>query len=84
MLGKDDRYPGRLFEDALRLLGQRFPDGNLDYHPSNGEVFISLPLKDGGTFRAGLTWQQAKYLAYSQLTGDDLKEGRVPADWPQR
>ncbi len=77
-----DPYPGRPFKDAVRLLGDRFPKGRLKFSPSNGDVFISLPLLAGGEFRAGLTWQQAKYLAYSQLTGDDLKAGRLPADWP--
>lgn len=69
--------------DALQTLKQRFPKGNLDYHPVGGDVFITLPLSDGGSFRAALTWDQAKYLAYTRLTGDDLKAERLPPDWPK-
>jgi len=76
-----DPYPGRLFLDALQTLRERFPEGDIDYHPVGGDVFISLPVK-GGSFRAALSWQQAKYLAYSQLTGDDLKGELFPTDWP--
>lgn len=73
-----------LFEidDVLEQLRDRFPNGDLDYHPSSGEVFISLPLKNGGTFRSGLTWRQARYLSCTDLTGDDLKARRFPGDWP--
>jgi hypothetical protein len=67
----------------MRVLRERFPNGGLEHLPANGgDVFISLPLSDGGSFRAVLTWQQAKYLAYSQLTGDDVREGKFPPDWP--
>jgi hypothetical protein len=78
-----DPHPGSQFMDALRLLDERFPEGSREYNPVSGEVFISLPLRDGGTFRAGLSWQQAKHLAYSQLVGDDLKDGLLPPDWPR-
>jgi hypothetical protein len=78
---KDPR-PGRPFTEALRLLDERFPDGNREYEPAGGDVFITLPLKKGGIFRAGITWQQTKYLALSQLTGDDLRDGHLPLDWP--
>lgn len=67
----------------MRTHRQRFPEGDLDYSPAGGDVFITLPLSDGGSFRAGLTWQQAKYVAYSQVTSDDLKEKRFSPDWPQ-
>jgi len=76
-----DPYPGIHFDEALNALLTRFPDGDIR-RESNGNVFISLPLSDGGSFRAALTWQQAKYLAYSTLTGDDLRYGRLPTDWP--
>ena len=82
MTAKNDPYPGRPFKDAMRLLRQRFPEGNLRHEQPDGEVLISLPLQDGGTFRAILTWQQAKYLAYSKLTGNDLKDCRFPPNWP--
>ena len=78
----DDQRPGRPFKEALQLLDERFPGGNRHYHPSSGEVFISLPLKNGEVFRVGLTWQQAKYLAHNRLSGDDIKDSRFPADWP--
>jgi len=71
------------FLDAMQLLKAHFPNGNVDYQPSTGDVSISVPLSDGDKLRAGLTWQQAKYLAMSELTGDDLKAGRFPADWPK-
>jgi hypothetical protein len=67
----------------MQLLKARFPNGDLDYQPSTGNVFISVPLSDGDRLRAGLTWQQAKYLTMSELAGDDLKAGRFPADWPK-
>jgi hypothetical protein len=70
-------------EDTRDQLSKRFPQGDMKFYPGSGEVSISLPLKDGGTRRFCLTWQQAKYLAYSELTGDDLKERRFPADWPK-
>jgi len=51
-----DRYAGRPFGDAMRVLCERFPNGGLEHLPANGgDVFISLPLSDGGTFRAVLT-----------------------------
>jgi hypothetical protein len=83
MANARDPRPGRPFTEALHLLDERFPEGNCDHNPSSGEVFISLPLRDGGIFRAGLAWPQAKYLAYSQLVGDDLKDGHLPPDWPR-
>lgn len=70
-----------LVQRLLRLR-KRFPDGNIDHHPSDGQVFITLPLKDRSESRVGLSWQQAKVLAYSQLTGDGLKDGDLPPDWP--
>jgi len=76
-----DPRPGKSFEETLRLLSERFPSSDRAVE-QNGDVFITLPLKNGGTFRAGLSWQQAKYLAYSQLTGDDLKAENFPPDWP--
>ncbi len=79
----DDPYPGRPFAETLRSLRERFPDGDLRCEPVGGDVFISLPLRNGEIFRAGLTWRQAKYLACTRLTGDDLKDGHVPADWPK-
>jgi hypothetical protein len=77
-----DPYPGRRFLDSLKVLSQRFPDGDIDYHPPNGNVFVSLPLENGAEFRVALTWQQAKFLAYSHLTGDDLQAERFPLNWP--
>jgi hypothetical protein len=77
-----DRYRGKDFTDALQALKQRFPEGNLDYHPVGGDVFVTLPLSDGGSFRAALKWEQAKYLAYTRLTSDEVKEDRFPPDWP--
>jgi hypothetical protein len=77
-----DPFPGTTFQEAIKVLWGRFPDGNLEQTPSNGNAFIDLPLSTGGSFRVGLTWQQAKYLAYSELTGDDLKAERLPGDWP--
>jgi hypothetical protein len=71
------------FEQSLKQLGERFPNGKIEHHPQGGDVFISLPLKDGGEFRAALTWQQAKYLAVSHMTGDDLRDQRFPEDWPK-
>jgi len=50
------------FLDALQILEALFPNGNIDYYPTTDVVFISLPLIDGGEFRACLTWQQVKYL----------------------
>jgi hypothetical protein len=47
-------------------------------------IFITLPLSDGESFRAALTWEQAAYLAHSELTGDALKERRLPPDWPKK
>ena len=82
MAGQDP-YPRQTFSDTLRTLGQRFPNGDVNYHPRDGNVLISLSLKDGGSFRIVLTWQQAKYLAYGQVTGDDLKDERFPPDWPR-
>jgi hypothetical protein len=78
----NDPYPGKTFEQALKVLKERFPDGNIEHHPHPGDVLVSVTLADGGSFRAGLTWQQAKYLAFSQLTGDDLRDQRFPEDWP--
>ena len=78
-----DPYPGKTFSDTLRTLGERFPKGDINYHPRDGDVFISLPLKAGGSFRAVLTWEQAKYLAFGKETGDDLKVERFPPDWPR-
>jgi hypothetical protein len=69
--------------EALRTLKQRFPEGDLDYRPDGGDVFATLPLSDGGSFRAALKWEQAKYVAYTRLTGDDLKAERFPPDWPR-
>jgi hypothetical protein len=78
----EDPHPTMPFLDAIQMLKALFPNGKIDYHPSSREVFISLPLTDGGEFRAGLIWQQAKYLALSEMTGDDFKSCRFPADWP--
>jgi len=78
-----DPYPGRLFQDAYKILRERFPKEDIKHNPVGGDVFISLPLKEGGSFRAVLTWQQAKYFAYSELTGDDLKHGQLPPHWPK-
>lgn len=78
----EDPHPSLAFLDAIDILKGLFPDSNLDYHPTTGEVFISLPLTDGQEFRAALTWQQAKYLAVGAISGDDLKAGRLPKDWP--
>ena len=78
----EDPYPTKTFSATLRALGERFPNGDVDYHPRDGDVVISLPLKAGGSFRTELTWAQAKYLAFGKLTGDDLKIERLPADWP--
>lgn len=66
----DDRYPGVLFNTALEALYDRFGSAAIRYLPSNGNVFIEMPLVDGGTFHVGLTWQQGKYLAFKpQLRG---------------
>jgi hypothetical protein len=78
-----DPYPAKTFVEAMHVLGERFPEGNIDHQPTVGDIFISLPLKDGGSFRAVLTWKQAKYLAFGRLTGDDLKSGKFPPDWPR-
>ena len=77
-----DPHPGKSFEQTLKALSERFPQGNIEHQPQGGDVFISLPLIDGGEFRAALTWQQAKHLAFGLLTGDDLRNQHFPADWP--
>lgn len=71
-----------LFEDVLMPLRERFPEAKIKHIVSNGQVFITLPLRDGCEFEAGLTWLQAKYLAHSQISGDELKDGNLPPDWP--
>jgi hypothetical protein len=78
-----DPHPDIPFLDALAALNARFPNGKIDYQPSTGEIFVSMPLKNGGEFRAALAWQEAKYVAYADLTGDDLKAGAFPEDWPR-
>ena len=77
-----DLFPDKTLEQALVKHRERFPEGGLEPIPGIGRCFISLPLKDGGTHLVDLTWQQAKYLAYTDLTGDEVKEGRYPPDWP--
>jgi len=72
------------FNEALVKLKERFPDGNVDHHPVGGDVYITVPVKNGESRRAVLTWQQAKYFATSTMTGDDLFEERFPKDWPKR
>ena len=73
----------RVFWAEWRALRQRFPDGEIVHRPVGGDVFITIPLSDGESFQAALSWEQAKYLAHSQLTADALKEGRLPPDWPK-
>lgn len=73
-----DPYPGKTFEQALQALKSRYPAGDIDYQPVGGDVFITLPLTDGGEFRAALTWEQAKFVAFGQVTGDELKAEQFP------
>jgi hypothetical protein len=69
-------------EEAIKKLKVRFPKAVTQGDPSNRSFFIELPLKTGGTFKAMLSWQQVKYLACTELTGDDLKDRKLPDDWP--
>jgi hypothetical protein len=80
----DDPYPGVPFENALRTLYSRFGANAVDYTPPNGNVFIQMPLEKGGIFHGGFRWQEAKYLAFNpQLRGEDLRNQKFPADWPE-
>lgn len=80
----NDPYPGNEFLKSLDMLVERFGKEHVRYHPPNGDVFIDMPLEKGGFFHAGLSWQQAKYLAFNPtITGDDLAVMNVPQDWPR-
>ena len=79
----DDPYPGVVFDKWWAALKERYPNGEIDRHPPSGDVFISLPKNDGTTFRAGLKWPQAKFLAYNDVSGEDLEQQRLPKGWPE-
>jgi hypothetical protein len=72
-----------IFDEALLKLKERFPNGDINQTPTGGDVHITVPLRNGETYRPVLTWQQARYVATSTMTGDDLFEERFPEDWPK-
>ena len=63
----DDLYQGVEFVEALNKLRARYGDDHVRVPASNLDVFIDMPLEAGGAFHAGLTWQQAKYLALNPI-----------------
>jgi hypothetical protein len=79
----NDPYPGVEFNEALAKLRERFGESHVRVPAINLDVFIDMPLEAGGTFHAGLRWQQAKYLAFNPVRAEDLKAEQFPVDWPK-
>jgi hypothetical protein len=79
----DDLFPNVSWEDSLKAIYQKFGGDYVRVPASSGDTFIDMPLAEGGRFTAGLTWQQAKYVAFRDVKPDDLRVGRFPPDWPK-
>ena len=79
----NDPFPGTSWADALEQLYRQFGNEHVRVPASNGDVFIDMPLANGGQFHAGLTWQQAKYIAFKALRAEDLRDRKFPPDWPE-
>jgi hypothetical protein len=73
------------FIDKIRVLEERYGVQNVRHLPDGGDVVIYLTDSDDGEGIASpyrLTWQQAAYLADHSISNDDLRQHRLPDDWP--
>jgi hypothetical protein len=80
-----DGSPSAEFTECIRILGERFGVTHVRHYPNGGTITVDVPPPPGGELKLtiALTSLQAKYLAVSPISDEDLRANRLPDDWPR-
>ena len=82
-MGSPDPVPALAFQEARRLLQERFGERAVQWDDPFGTVTIRFPTMQGSRRLRRFTWRQAKYLAVNPEARQEIMLGRCPKDSPR-